>query len=131
MQTNLKPPDLSKSGRETGGSRPIVLTLRGLGHVPSFKNQKRAILDSQSGQMRTVTEKKTAAWMKMATAHFVFQLLSKYATGGDGTVTAHSLQSLIASLPPDDAWQFVPQISITAIKVPPGEEGAEITITKI
>jgi hypothetical protein len=122
---------LSKSAPESGGNRPIILSLRQLGHVPSFKNQKRAILDRASGKMRTMTKKETAAWMKTATAHLVFQLLSGYATGAGGTVTAHSLRCLIASLPRDDAWQFIPQITITAIKVPKGEEGADITIIKL
>ena len=102
-------------------SQEIALTVTGMGHVPSFKNGKQLF----------VTSKKNREWMKRCIASFVFQSLSKCQTCADGTVTADSLQSLIASLPPDDNWKVIPVICVTAVKCEPGNEGAEIIITEI
>ena len=49
----------------------------------------------------------------------------------DETLTAQRLHSLIQSLPCDDDWKHIPIITITAIKVPKGEEGADVTIQQL
>jgi hypothetical protein len=102
-----------------------------LGHVPSKKNRHYVSSPGKNGKRRVLMDAKTKQWTDKATANFVFQLLSKYATTEGGTVTEHSLQSLIASLPPDDAWQFIPVLAITATTCQPTQEGAEITIERL
>jgi len=96
---------------------PVTLTVRGLGHIPALKNSFYRIVDNE-----------TRDWKRRAIKSFVFQLLSGTATTGCATPTPLCPQSLIASLPPDDRWQNIPDIHLTSIKVKPGEEGADITI---
>lgn len=113
-------------------SEPIRLLVQGLGHVPSFKNRKRAILDSNTGKMRTLTEPKAKQWMARCTDSFVLQLISKSLTIDAGTSTECSPRSLIArSLPRDDSLQWIPEIHVTCQNVDKGHEGAEILIEQL
>lgn len=108
---------------------PVILRLQHLGPVPALKNSKRAILDSQTGQLRTLTEKSVKAWMASATGLFVSQLGSTIRTREGATLTGPSLRSWIASsLPLDDCWTVLPDVRIISLLCQPGEEGAEITI---
>jgi len=97
---------------------PVKLTVRHLGHVPSFKNNKHLF----------ITNKRNREWMDRCRSGFVYQLTSKSATAGNGTLTADALRFLIASLPPDDNWKVISEIHLTCECVPPGEEGADILI---
>lgn len=110
----------------------IELRIKNLGHVPSFKNNKRAILDRKTGKMRTLTEPKTKQWMEDAIQSFVLQLLWASQTIEGEIPTGHSPHSWIASsLPLDDSWQWIPKLDISCHKVVKDEEGAQITIEKL
>lgn len=114
----------------TSSNNKIVLSVKG--RIPSFKNCKRAILDRQSGKMRTMTDKKTQQRMEEIILVFVSQLTSVIRTTYGGTLTAGQLRSwIVSSLPQDDSWQWVPELTIRARAVDKGAEGATITIEKL
>lgn len=100
-----------------------TLRVRGLGHVPSFKNCKRVM------NRKLVTDPKIKRWMNRCIQGFVSQLLSPTVTGADVTQTEQQLRSLIASLPPDDCWTQIRSLLVYAVEVPKGYEGATITIS--
>jgi hypothetical protein len=84
---------------------------------PSFKNAKRAILDRNTGHMRTMTQKDVAARKKKLEDDLLSALLSAYQTTAPATSTASSLRSwIVSSLPADDSWKFVPKIEIEAVR---------------
>lgn len=105
--------------------KSIVLVIRNIGHVPSFKNHKLLT------RGRTITDPKKQKWMKLCIQGFVSQLLSKCQISETGTLTEHHLRSLIALLPQDDNWKHMPELSVSAIQVDKGKEGAFVTIEKI
>lgn len=101
-----------------------------MGHVPSFKNNKRAIL--RNGKMRTLTEPETKKWMQMATDAFVSQLLLLTQTTDDVIQMEpfpHSL--IVSSLPLDDSRQWIPEIRVQCVDAEKGNEGATIIIEPI
>ena len=95
----------------------VKLEVKNLGHVPALKNSMYAIVDP-----------KHRDWKRRCVASFVSQLISACQTTGGETLTTQRVLSLTQSLPPDDAWQHIPVIILTAKKVKRGEEGAEILI---
>lgn len=97
----------------------VTLEVRGLGHIPAIKNSMFAIVD-----------KKNREWKRRCVRSFVSQLLSSTQTTEHEIQTPHSLRSLIASLPQDDSWKDIPQISIQCVKVPKGDEGANLMISQ-
>ena len=101
-------------------SASVTLKVKGLGHIPAIKNSMYSIVD-----------KKNREWKKRCVRSFVYQLLSISPTFGHVIQTQQFLQSLIASLPQDDSWKDIPNLDVTSIKVPKGEEGAEIIITRL
>jgi len=103
----------------------LCLTIKGMGHVPAFKNRKRIV-----GKM-LITEPKIQRWMKSAVSSLYLQLKSLYRTSGGGTSTVPWQQLAICSLPYDDNWKAIPEISIRVRRVPKGDEGAILTLTKI
>lgn len=105
----------------------IVLTI--YGKIPAFKNKKRSILDRNTGKQRTLTDPKTKQWMEACIQDLASQLLSMSPTTAGGTLTGCLQQFLIASVPQDDSWHFIPEIHIRAESG--GVPGAEITITKL
>jgi len=108
----------------------IALVVRNVGHVPSFKNNKRAILDN--GRMRTLTEPKTKKWMEQVTDAFASQLFSLTQTNDAVIPMAPCPPSLIvSSLPLDDSRQWLPEITIKCVEVEKGDEGATIIIEPI
>jgi hypothetical protein len=118
----------SSSTRPLPGS--IHLSIQGLGHVPSFKNQK-SIYRKKDGTRFIATKADRKAWMESAIQSIQSQLLSEFQTTTGETLTAHSLRSWIAScVPLDDSWQWVPEIHVKVERVKKGDEGAEITIIK-
>lgn len=94
-------------------AKPVRLTLP---FIPSaFKNKKRAILDSRTGKLRTLTPKKMRDQMEEITRAFVSQLASDAQTELGETLTASSLRSWIAQrMPFDDSLQWIPEIRITS-----------------
>lgn len=98
----------------------VTLRVTGLGHIPAIKNSMYAIV-----------EPKNREWKKRCVQLLSSQLLSSIATTEHGTVTPQCLRSLIALLPRDDSWKDIPEIHIYAKKVPKGEEGAVIEITRL
>lgn len=121
----LETPKLEKS--ETS----IFLTIRNMGHVPSFKNQKRAIVQ-RNGQTKIVTTKRVKKWMKAATESLFLQLLSESQTRVCATLTARKARHLIASLVPgDDSSKWISESHIKVVEVPKGEEGVDILIERI
>lgn len=102
-------------------SQPILkLSVKGLGHVPAIKNSMFAIV-----------KKKNREWKKRCVQNFVFQSISIIPTNEQGTLTPQSLHSLTALLPLDDSWKDIPEHSVRCVKVPKGEEGAEILIERL
>ena len=108
----------------------IKLVVKGQGHVPSFKNKKRAILDSRSGKMRTLTEPQVKNWMNQCQQRFESQLRYSYRTAESETLMGRSLQSWIACvMPRNDSVKYIIEETIRVVKVPKGQEGALIEIS--
>lgn len=104
----------------------ILLHVIGLGHVPNFKNQKMLT------RGRLITKPERQKWMERCVQSFVSQLRSYAVTEGKGIWTGRWSPSLIvSSLPEDDCRQCIPQITLQAVEVAKGEEGAVIKITKL
>ena len=106
-------------------TKPVVLQVRGLGHVPSFKNGK--VLT----RGRTITDPRKREWMDRCTRDFVSQLSCACQTAGDAISTAQRQHSLIASLPPDDNWLAVPELVVRAVQCSKGDEGAFVIVERI
>lgn len=111
--------------KPTNTTESLVIVIRGIGHVPAFKNKK--IIAGK----RLITAPKARQWMELATKDMYSQLKSLFQTGDDETSTAHWQHSAIASWPLDDNWQQIPQITVRVRKVAKGDEGAIIKLTKI
>ena len=109
----------------TSSTDKLVITIRGIGHVPAFKNKK--IICGK----RLVTAPKARQWMELATKDMLSQLKSLFQTEGGVTSTELWQQSAIASWPQDDNWQQIPLIQVRVRTVNKGDEGAIITLTKI
>ena len=104
---------------------PIKLKIRGIGHVPSFKNSKMI------AHGRLITDPKKQDWMEQCVALMIAQLSSMCPTTETGTLTAQSLRSWIAtSLPLDDSCKWIESVSVIWLKVPKGKEGASVMLTR-
>ena len=103
----------------------IVLVIKGLGHIPAFKNKKRIM------RGRLITAPRAQKWMKQCVSSFISQLKYMFQTGDAATSTGHWRQLAIASLPPDDNWKVIPKMTISVKVVPKGEEGGTVTLTRI
>ena len=115
---NSSPPVTSSKTAPT-----VRLQVRGLGHVPSKKNRLFARADGG-----VMTDSKVRQWSTRCIAAFVSQLCCGSATGESAILTTEQLRSLTQLLPADDGWKHIPEIHLTAIQVPKGDEGADITI---
>ncbi len=91
-----------------------IVTLTIQGSIPSFKNNKRAILDSKTGRMRTLTDPKTKKRMQEIIRDLSSQLALACATKDAVTSMDALRRSLIALSPLDDCWQVIPEIVIRA-----------------
>jgi hypothetical protein len=99
--------------------------------VPSFKNSKRAILDRNTGQMRTLTPGKTRQRMEQIMDGIASQLLSAFQPEDGKTLTGSQLRSLIASsVPEDDCWTAIPQLTIMG-QLDQANPGVTIIIERI
>lgn len=104
----------------------VTLQIRGQGPITSFKNSKML----SRGRLITspIKQKQMEGYIRAIES----QLRSEYQTSGGETQTGHSLASWIAScVPLDDSIQWVPEITIKAVSVAKGEEGADIVIEQI
>lgn len=110
-------------------SEKIALTVKGLGHCPSFKNNKLLV----KGHL--ITDPKKQKWMKQAIQQLQFQLRSICPTTADETSTAQPQQSSIALLKRlrgfDDCRQWVPELHVKYAPCEIGEERVEIVIEEI
>lgn len=120
MSQTCEQPDGS-SETTVPGKSSLKLQVRGLGHVPSFKNSKRLFL----------TNKKNAQWMRDCVESFVSQLLSECQTNGSETSMGDLLRSKIASLPHDDNWKIICSVRLEVEEVEPGKEGATVEIAPL
>jgi hypothetical protein len=111
------------------GETPIstlLLVVKGIGPPPAFKNTKMLTMG------KLITDPKKQAWMKKAQASFESQLLFKCPTDENGTVTAASLRSWIASaVPRKDSNRFLIACSWRFMQVPKKLSGAVLLIERI
>lgn len=107
-------------------TKGVRLNVKGLQHVPSFKNSKLI------ARGRLITKPERQVWMEKATQSFVSQLISLSQTIGDGTWTDQQRRSWILShLPEDDSRQWIKEIHIECTEVYKGCEGAVIEIERL
>lgn len=109
----------------------ICLSVQGMGHVPSKKNQRMAVHNSNGKGLRVISNPSSKEWMERCTGSFESQLFCACQTIAEGTSTEGRLRSLIASLPHDDAWQYIPELVIRAEKCSKGNEGATMIVERI
>lgn len=105
-------------------------------HVPSFKNSKVLVAKDRNGRPLStpflITKPELARWMEMAVQSLESQLLSKCQIGSDGTQQVRSkLFAILSLLPEDDSVNDLVEGSWKVLLVPPGEEGALITIERL
>jgi hypothetical protein len=107
-------------------SSPIRLTIRGLGHVVSFKNNKVI------GKGRLFTKPSYREWMRKCTDSFALQFICAYRTTERGMPMARSLPSWTACVAPyNDSVRNIPEQHVYVEIVPNGEEGADILIERL
>lgn len=110
----------------------IVLEVRGLGHVPAFKNSKALGKNWKTGKPTLRTKDSHKAWMERCIESFVSQLRFAHQTAGGETGTGLSLPCWIASsLPCDDSRQWIREASWRWEEAAKGEEGATMRIERI
>lgn len=99
---------------------------------PSFKNRKRAILDSKTNKMRTLTEPEVKQRMQELEDAIAFALFSACQTGANETHLGCSkrLRTALSGLF-DDSVREIPCGSWDTFLVDPEFEGIEITIEEI
>ncbi len=111
--------------------KPVVLKVRGLGHIPSFKNKKQ-VAKRRNGPLFIMTRPEFQVWMERCVDSFESQLRSAYQTLEGGTLMARSLPSWIACVvPSNDSVLHIIEEHIKVEWVEPGEEGAVITIERL
>lgn len=132
MSPISRQPGLFADPTGNGKSR-LVLEVKGI--VPSFKTQKTAYgwRDKKTGKIfaRPATLPEHKEWMQKTVRDFASQLFSAFQITGPVTLTAATLRSLIASLPYDDNWRYLPETHLRSELCEPGSEGATITIEKL
>lgn len=110
----------------------VVLHIRSLGHIPSFKNSKMIIpFTTKQGKRsgRPVTKPEYAAQMELIIQSIASQLRSVAQTIGGATAMGHFPPSLIASFTPlDDSRQWIVDERVIFEECPRGDEGATIVI---
>ena len=104
---------------------PLIFRISGIGHVPAFKNKKIIV------GKRLITAPKAKKWMEMAKDNIISQLKYLCQTGEGETQTGRWRQYAMSLLPRDDAWRFIPKMTVSVRLVRKGEEGAIIKLEKI
>lgn len=108
---------------------PVTLRIQGVGHIPSHKNRKRAIMDKSMGHLRTLTEPPVRERMQRIENAITFALYSLCQTN-ENVTHSECLKQLRTALSGlcDDSIKEVPEGSWYTEHVPQGEEGCTITI---
>lgn len=115
----------------------IVLEIRGIGPVPSFKNAKRVAGLKRSaertwqGNPTLITRPDIKARVQSFTNAIVSQLRSMCPTDGGGTIQECWKRFAIALLPRDDCWQDLEIGAVTTELVSEGQEGVRIVIERL
>lgn len=113
-------------------SYPVILEIRGIGNVPSFKNAKRISINRKTGKRFPRTEKRVKDWMENAIQLIEYQLRGMFLIGESGILGECQRQSLIASsMPLDDSLDWMIPGAQSVIHVPHGNEGCTITIERL
>lgn len=105
-------------------------------HIPSFKNAKHWITHDPKGNPLErpflITSPEFQRWMEKAAALIESQLLSLCQTAsGVIPVEQSKLYATCWLLPADDSCSDLPEGHWKVVRVPPGEEGAEIVIERL
>jgi len=110
----------------------IVLKVVGAGHIPAFKNRKRAILDRNTGKMRTLTEPSVKKRMDRIENLILSELYSCIQMKGQEMPSEclKQLQTVLSGLC-NDSIKEIPRGSWDSIKVSKGWEGAIIEIEEL
>jgi len=104
----------------------LTLQIRGLSHVPSFKNTKMIITRPKP---RLITDPRKKQWMERAIRLIESQFAGAFPMRADETVGAWRKRLQIAScLPLDDSLGWMIPGPQSVVRVAPGEEGADIVI---
>ncbi len=118
--------------------RRLVLDIQVPGNVPSFKNNKRAVIQhrlSNEGKpfAKIILDPKTAERMEAIIQSIVFALCIEYQTRGSATGTGCNLPSWIASsVPLNDSFAWIPESGGWTVEyVEPGKEGVVIILEEI
>lgn len=141
MSLSSAPKDTDSSQTEAGPDR-LVLEIRGLGPIPSFKTGKRGTwARTAMGKLyaRPVTKKEHARWMRNAIQVIELQLLSAMMVWEEQIRMELPPRSLTAS--PglaatfvnefDDKWKFVRRLIVESEPCDKGCVGATITIERL
>ena len=105
-------------------------------HIPSFKNSKRWVTKLPNGKPLArpilITSPEFQQWMEKAVQSLESQLLSKCQTGeGETQLVRSKLFAMLSRLPADDSVNDLREGSWKVVRVPPGEEGATITLERL
>lgn len=106
----------------------LLLKLRG-SHVPAMKNSKMIVRRGKKPMLITKPERRL--WMDETIQDFVSQLRAAIPITENATLMEAARLSLIASLPQDDSWQWIPELIVRAEKCDKGNEGADILIEEM
>lgn len=125
------------SNNESPVTRPLRLSIRGLGPVPSFKNGKcigglmRQPDGTWKGNPTLRTKPESKKWMDQAVNAIASMLSSESATRGFGTTPECLKRFATCLLPLDDGWQDLEIGSVKTILVEKGEEGCDIILEAV
>jgi len=110
----------------------VTVLVTGIGHTPSFKNHKRAIKDSKSGKLRTLTDPDVAKRVERLENAILSALYSESQIIGSETHSEcwRRLRTLLSGLS-DDSIREIPAGSWDVEYVPQGQEGVIIEITRL
>lgn len=110
----------------------MTLKIVGIGHIVSFKNRKRAILDSHTGKMRTLTPYMVKKRMDNLENAILSALYSSFPTEGTETPLEclKQLQIALSGLS-DDSVNEIPCGMWESEQVISGEEGCIIQVFEL
>ncbi len=117
---------MTNSPKSSPAKATLTLQIKGQGAITSFKNSKLL----SRGRLITspIKQKQMDGYIRAIES----QLRCAYQTSAEGMPMGRSLACWTALFVPlDDAIQWIPEITIRAVNVPKGEEGAEIVIEQL
>ena len=117
--------------------KSLVFKLRGF-NIPAFKNSKMILgIRKQPNGMWLgtpfiATKTDYRQTMEKGIRSLILQFIYATKEIETGTLTGRRAHYLICSLlPGSDTWKWLNKITITHEQVPAGQEGADITVTKL